>query len=394
MTDFGVIPEGFRAKTTRDALEEIESAQKSEISPTIDVSTESPDGQRNGIAARQHASTWEALQLVYDALDPDKAEDAQLVNVCKLSGTVPRGASASQVDCDCVLETGGILTPDVSYAAVTGKPDTLWTPVEPFTAPSAGVYSRRFRCTVLGPTPANAGTLTVIAAGTSGWNAVTNPLDAKQGRSADTNETLRARREEELAAAGSGSVPGIRADMLRLEDEDGVRVIESCRVFENETDDYNADGLPPHSVEVVLVDDPIQDNDFLAQAVWEAADGGITKYGNTSGTATDENGKTHAVRFSRPVDRNVWVTYDLETNKEYAGDAEFAAAVAQFLRTAIPPSTAVLRAVCEREAWAFPGIVNILSVKLGFASGPALSDDLAIAVRERAAFDSTRIART
>jgi hypothetical protein len=83
----------------------------------------------------------------------------------------------------------------------------------------------------------------------AGWNNITNPLDAKRGRAADTNETLRARREAELAAAGSGSVDGIRADLLRLEDEDGARVIDSCRVFDNDTDAFNADGLPPHSVE-------------------------------------------------------------------------------------------------------------------------------------------------
>jgi hypothetical protein len=61
MTDFGVVPEGFRLKVLRDVLDEIEGDQKAEISTTLDVTPESPDGQRNGISARQHASSWEVL---------------------------------------------------------------------------------------------------------------------------------------------------------------------------------------------------------------------------------------------------------------------------------------------------------------------------------------------
>jgi hypothetical protein len=394
MTDFGITPDGFRLKTLRDVLAEIGDDQKSEISPTIDLTPESPDGQRNGIAARQHASTWEALAMVEEALDPDKAEDARLVSLCKLTGTVPRGESASEVSCDCTLTSGTVLTPDVHYANVTGKPDILWTPTAPFTAPSTGTHAVRFRCTQLGPVAANAGTLNVISVGTSGWTVVTNTLDARRGRPADTNESLRERREQELAAAGSGSVAGIRADLLRHENTDGERVIADCFVFENVEDKVSVDGLPPHSVECVIVDDPTQANDVLAQAVWEAVDGGIATHGNTTATATDEGGKTHSVRFSRPVDRNVWLIYDLETNADYAGDSEFAVSVAQALRTVHRPGLSVLRAVCEREAWNTPGIINILSVKLGFAASPTGTADLPIAIRERPAFDSTRITRT
>lgn len=57
-------------------------------------------------------------------------------------------------------------------------------------------------------------------------------------------------------------------------------------------------------------------------------------------------------------------------------------------------AAAKFQAVCEREAWKVAGISNILGVQLGFSASPTADDDLPIAVRERAAFDSTRIART
>ena len=392
MTDFGVTPAGFKLKSLRDIQGEIEDDQHAEISPTLDVSSVSPDGQRNGISARQLASGWEVLGLVYDALDPDKAEDDQLVKICKLTGTVPQGATPTEVSASCSLNIGTTLTAGAQYAAVAGQPGRLFTPATTFTAPSTGTFTVTFRAVDTGPLVVNAGTLTVIITPLSGWNSITNPLDGKTGLTADSNERLRARREAELAAAGSGTVSGIRADVLRVKDTSGFEPIQSCRVYQNDTDVTDADGILPHSIEVILTDSPSAANDLIAQTIFESAGGGIRTMGNTSGTATDEQGTQYPIGFSRPVVRNVWLTYDLDTSAQYAGDAAFQSAVAEALRNAHASGDDVLRAVCERIGWV-TGVTNILSVKLGFSAAPTLSADLSIAVREIAAFDSTRIVR-
>lgn len=389
---FGVVPAGFRLKTLRDVQSEIEDDQHAEISPTLDVSSVSPDGQRNGITARQVAAGWEVLGLVYDALDPQKAEDDQLVKICKLTGTVPQGATPTEVSTNCVLDAGTTLTPNVQFAAVAGQPNHLFTPIDAFTAPSNGTHVVKFHAVDAGPLVVNASTLTVIVTPLAGWQSITNALDGKTGQSADDNERLRERREAELAAAGSGSVAGIRADVLRLRDADGHEPIQTCRVYQNDADVTDADGLLPHSIEVIVTDSPTASNALIAQSIFNSAGGGINTMGNTSGTATDEQGVDYAVRFSRPVERPIWLIYQLETGPQYGGDPAFCATVAEALRQAHASGDDVLRAVCERVGW-LPGVTNILSVKLGFAGPPTLSSDLAIAVREIAAFDSTRIAR-
>lgn len=391
MTDFGVVPEGFKLKVLRDIVGEIEDDQHGEISPNLDTSSVSPDGQRNGISGRQIAAGWEVLGMAYDALDPDKAEDTQLVNVCKLTGTVPQGATATEVACDCVLDAGQTLTPAVQYAAVLGRPDVLFTPIALFTAPSTGTFSVKFQAATTGPILVNAGTLTVITTPVGGWHSVNNPLDGKTGLTADDNDRLRARREAELAAAGSGTVNGIRSDVLHMTDDDGNEPIQSCSVFENEGDAIDSNGLLPHSVEVVLTDSPTTSNDLIAQAIFETASL-RARNGNTSGTASDEQGNTYTIRFSRPVDKPVWIIFALETNAQYGGDAAFAITVADALRNAHASGDDVFRWTCERLA-ALPGVVNVVSVLLGLAPSPIFSLDIPIGVRERATFDSTHITR-
>jgi hypothetical protein len=392
MTDFGVVPEGWRSKTLRDILSEIEADQKAEISTTIDVSPQSPDGQRNGITSRQLALVWEAVGLIYEALDPDKAEDDLLVSICKLTGTVPHGATQSEVTCTCLLDVGTTLDAGVALAAVAGKPENVFTPKMSFTAPSTGSHSVKFLSVNTGPVLANAGTLTVMQTSIPGWNGITNALDAKAGLAADTNETLRSRREAELAKAGSASVKGVRADILAIE-VDGVRQVQSCNVLENVTEITDpVTGLLPHTIEAIVFDVPQLDNDLIAQTIFESAAGGIRKAGNLTGTATDEQGKTYSIAFSRPAEVAIWLEYDLDTSSSYAGDAAFKAAIVAALNSRHGMGDDVLWWVCMLAS-AFPGVTNVVSLKLGTAPSPTLSADIPISDRQLARFDTTRITR-
>lgn len=396
MTDFGVTPDGFVAPTLRELVQEIADDQHAEIDPNLDTSTTSPDGQRNAITSRQLVLAWEAEADIYEALDPDKAEDDQMVNVCKLTGTVPRAAGYSLVKCDVTADMGTVLTPGVALAAVEGKPDVLFTPAAEFTAPSTGTHTGvKWKAVTAGPVQAFAGTLTVINTAIPGWNAITNPLDATEGSAADTTETLRVRREAELARAGSSTVRAIEADLLELADEDGNKNIQTCQVLENVTDFLDANGLLPHSIEPIIYDSPAFDNDLIAQAIFDQVEvAGIRTLGNQSGTAVDEQGTEYTIAFSRPSEQAVYLIYDLTTNSQYPGDTVFKETVASALRALHAPGISVLRAIAEREAWKVSGITNVVSVKLGFAPAPTLSADLAITPRQVATFDTTRISRT
>jgi hypothetical protein len=388
---FGITPTGFVLKTLQDILTDLNTSMLSEISEGLDVSPMAPDGQRNAIYARQEAALWEIINTLYDALDPEKAEDNLLISLCKLTGTVPQGATSTIVACDCALTIGTVLASDGTVAAsVVGKPDVLFFPLEDFTAPSTATHSVKFRAEVPGPTQVNAGTLTTIATPVTGWTSVNNPLDGRLGLPVDTNETLRLRRAQEVAAPGSASVPGIRADLLQAEDSDGNLLLTSCSVNENDTDAVDVNGLPPHSVECVIVAPVSTTPDQIAQAIFETKGGGPASYGNTSGTATDEQGHTYTVKYSTPVDRPVWLIFDLDTNSDYAGDALFAAAVAETLTAQVNPGENVLTWACQQAANQ-PGVTNLLSVKLGFAPAPTLSADLSVTVREWATFDSSRV---
>ncbi len=394
MTDFGITPEGFRLKTQQDILDEIETDERAEIDPAIDTSPVSPEGQLNGVFSRQAALGWEELQRANDGLDPDKAEDDQLISLCKLTGTTPRGASFSEDDCTVNVDAGFMFISGTHFASVVGKPDVLFTPKVSDTVPRVGgAQTVRFRAQTAGPVIANAGTLTVIASPVVGWNTITNPLDATPGQAADDSDSLRARREQELAAAGSSTVQAIRADVLEIEDATGAKNVIACLPIENDTD-APVEGVPAHSVECIVYDSPTISNDLIAQALFEVKAAGIHYHGALTGTATDpDDGAQYTIKFSRPTSKNVYVTFDLTTGPGYIGDAAFKSAVVTALREAHSIGADVLHWTCQRVA-NLTGVLNVVSAKLGFSPSPTLSADLTITPREIAAFDTTRIVIT
>lgn len=389
---FGIVPEGFLLPTLRDILTDVETDEFAEVSPELDVSPASPDGQRNAIYSRQDALVWEFLATIYEMLDPDKAEDALLISLCKLSGTTPSPGTYTAVKVLVTAPAGTVFTPDVQLASILGKPDVQFTPATPITLTSDnnGGDPLTFRSLVLGPVPCLSGTLTVIAAGTDGWSDVTNPNDALQGDPADTEAKLRLRRLSELAAAGSASIPGLTADLEKAQNLAGDKLCSFVRVYENTGDRTDTDGRPGKSIEVLLVPSLTNVSGEIAQAIWKYAGGGPTKFGTDSESFTDETGATRIVSFSVAQENNVYLKYNVTTGDQYPGDASFQQTVVSFMNALMIPGRGSVAWDIERAAASIAGINNLAAFQ-GFASGPTTDTIVNTNPRARLVYDTTRV---
>lgn len=386
---YGVTADGFSRPSVQELLALVEADERATISQSLDVSSDSVIGQINGIFCQQLGIAWEALEEAYHAFDPDRAEDDAMVSLAKITGTNKRGASKSTVPTAVTLAIGTTLQAGIHFAHVEDKEDVRFTPEADFTAPGPAdpaVYIVPFEAEITGPVQAPSGTLTVIATPVVGWSAITNNEDATPGRNSDSTEDLRVRREQALARAGSSTAAAIRADVLAVED------VTSVQVFENYTDVTDADGLPPHSFEVVLWDDANADDNAVAQAIWGSKAGGIRPYGQTGdqGTATDANGDPHTVPFSRAAEVAMYVEFDLEKRAGYVGDSAFKLAVAQALNAEFGTGDDVgfydvLDATHALGA-------KISAVRFGTSASPTTNTDTVINTRQIARFDSGRIA--
>lgn len=394
----GVLPEGFVIKTLAEVRADIVArlVESPDVGPSQDYSDTDPLGQVISSLASEIAEVWELGYAVHTSGDPEGALDVALDQLLALSGSERIDARASTVTCTLNLDAG-TLVPAGSLISVDGRPDiqfALDVDVEN-TGGTTEDFDGEFTCTVEGPIGANAGTLTVIDSAVSGWNSVTNPADAIRGRNAASNVEFRQRWADERARSGSTTVGAIRAALLDTETTPEFETIEKVLVLQNKTTAYDANGLPPKSVEAIVDDGaiPSVDDDLIAQVLWDRGSaGGIDTHGTESGTATDSEGFPQTMRFSRVTRREIYIEIEVETSPAFPTDGvtKLKTKLAE-VGNLYDVSEDVIAQFIKLQAFSIAGVVDVPAFAIGFAVDPVDEDNLSIGYRERAVFDTTRI---
>lgn len=379
---YGLHSTGFTAPTAAAIEESIVTDQRALIGADVETGAEAIIGQLNGIMSERLRQAWEGIAAVYASMDPDQASGAALDARSRLTGATRRAATYGTVTLSLTLNAG--VTVGVGrQAQVPGSTTSVWTLIEAATndGGSPATVTVRARCATAGRIVANSGTITGIATPVSGWTAVTNAADASAGKDAESDAEFRVRRETELQAAGTSPVDAIRSVVSAVDD------VVKVTVDENVTDATGPTGIPPHSVEVVVQGGADAD---IAAAILGARAGGVGTYGTTTTTALDAGGVTRTVRFTRPSDRNVYITVDVRRGALYAGDtavrdAVLAVGAAQLMGAALQLSDIIV------AVRALAGVTNC-RVLIGGTIISRVAADFAVGAREIAKMDSSRIA--
>lgn len=379
----GVTAAGFESKSVEEIAAEIRGAVSGGISTQLDLSSTSPFGQLIDAVATQIAQTWEAAQANYTAKDIEQAADDSLNALAKLHGTSRRAATPSTVLLTLNLSVG-FYTAGTLAVNVAGDPTIRFTSDADINVLSPSVLvGVPFTCDTLGPLHAGAGTLTEISDPVVGFNSATNPLDATLGSDIETDAALRSRLKDELARKGSATVDAIRADVLAVSD--------FVRVYENEGDGVDANGLPGHSFEVLVLGGTDAD---IADAIFNTKPAGIQAYGSTVVTVTDSQGSGHAIGFTRPDDVEMYVDVTLSyLAGRYLGSDALKAVLVDWADANLAPGTDVLVNRLVQVVMDELGVVDC-TIKLDDAPLPSASVNFPIGVREIARFDVSRITVT
>lgn len=181
-----------------------------------------------------------------------------------------------------------------------------------------------------GAIPGDAFTITTIGTPISGWEGVANLDTVTPGALEDTDAQYRARHLATLGKNGAGTILSLLGQLRDIRLNPGV---ESVEVYNNFTSVMDANGLPPHSFEVVIKGG---DADTIAKIVWEDHQLGIESFGFVTKFIQDPRAAgTHRIRFSRVVERHVWADVDIVAGEGFPPDeiSDIEAAVSNDLVT-------------------------------------------------------------
>jgi hypothetical protein len=435
---YGLTADGFIPKTLEIILAEV----KADIVEDTGVAEqylgdEETLGQVLGIVCERIAEVWEVAEDVNSGSDPDAATGVAQEQLCALTGTLKRAATRSTVTLTLtgtpateVLEgsqaTGSTATfettEDVTLATLTawamatayvvgdrvtnasrayqcitagtsagaGGPTTTDEDITDNTAhwiylgEGAGAADGAARATETGPLVAVAGDVDTIETPVSGWSSVINLLDADEGQNVETDEELRIRREDELGGDGLAVPDAIREVVLEVTD------VTRCTVFYNDTDATDGDGVPAHSVEVLVVGGT---DAAVAAGVFAAVGGGIRTHGTESATVTDSEGTEHTIAFSRLEEVEIYVETTLVKNPltyPTDGDAQVKLAIVAWGDARDGGHNAYASAI-GAQAFEVTGVLDVTETLIDDAPAPAASTTVAISTRQVAVYDTSRI---
>ncbi len=281
---WGLTSAGFRRPTYNELLDALEHKARELFGATANLTVRSPLGLFLRIFAWILNILFSVLEDVYNSRFVDTAVGTSLLNLGRAIGL--RVLSAQKAS-GYIMVTGppGVIVP-AGWLVETAAGIQFFA-VSDTEIGAEGTVMVPFRCTSTGPDGnVAADTITTITnpGSVAGITAVTNPAAFTGGRERETDEEFR----------------------------------EEAKVFENDTDDVDDYGLPPHSIEAVVYGGLDSD---IAQIIYKELGAGIQTTGQKVIEVITASGATKAIHFNRPHPVPVYVkVVGLSTSGDFPHD--------------------------------------------------------------------------
>ncbi len=306
----GISSTGFKRKRLDEIKADLESLFKSVYGNNLNISPESPDGQIIGLLSGSFSDLWEIAEGAYNAFNPSAATDTTLSNLVQING-ITRNEASNSIAILTFTGTDGTLIPEGTLVSHISSQEQFSTEADvTITGGTATVTAASINTGII---EASAGTLTEIETPITGLNSVTNNDDANVGSERETDAELRARRLRSLAISAQSTVDSLYAVVSNLD------FVTQVTVLENDTDVVDSNGLPPHSVQIIVVGGLDED---IGNAIWLNKPAGITSFGDESVVISDSQGLSHTINFSRPDTVDIYVSIELTKFSNYPANGD------------------------------------------------------------------------
>lgn len=385
--EWGVTERGFRRPTYVELLNAIEYKARELFGQRAVLTVRSPLGIFLRIFAWMLNILFALMEDVYNSRFVDTAVGTSLYNLGRAIGLslLPAQKASGYVTFSGAVGTAipsGFLVKTVAgyqYAVlVAGRIGADGTVILPVQAVGTGADYN-----------ADAGTVKEIVNPLDGVSSCVNASAMTGGRWRESDEEFRDRYYKSVDFAG-----GVNADAIAGEILQNVEGVYSAICYENDTDEVDALGLPPHSFEVVAYGGLDEE---VAKAIFRRKAGGIQTYGGKTIPVVALNGQSYDIHFSRPATVPIYIkVYDLETDTNFPWDGEsrIKAALISFIggdvQGGLPIGTDVLYMALPGAILSVPGVVDF-SLSIGTSASSLAVKNIAIGTREKAVTSTSSI---
>lgn len=299
---------GLQTATRSELVTNFTTAMQLIYGSTIDLSSTSPDGQMMNIFIQAVLDLEDLLVQIYNMFDPDNAIGAVLDQRVAING-IQRQAGTFTVT-NVTITVSGALTPNLYGLDQTAQPvftvadnaGNQWELQTTQLGLSAGAHVFAFQAANPGAVQTTPGTITVPVTIVLGISAINNPTTyTTLGINEESDAALKVRRQKSVSLASQGYYAGLLA---ALENINGVT---SAFIYENTTGATNSDGVPGHSIWVIVAGTGAAVD--IANAIYTKRNAGCGMFGATSYVITQIDGSSFIVYWDTVSAENLFISF-------------------------------------------------------------------------------------
>lgn len=275
---------GISAPTYAEILDFLQVGYRGIYGADVYLGNDSQDGQFLGIIASAINDANSAAIAVYNAFSPATAQGTGLSSVVKTNGVTRAVATNSTADLVIVGVAGSAIINGVVMDAARVR----WALPATVNIPGSGTVTVTATCQTAGAVAAPANSITQIITPQLGWQTANNPAAAVLGAPVEQDAALRQRQAVSVMPAGSTRLTATVGAVSALA---GVTRYWG---YENPTGSTDANGLPQHSISVIVEGGSTTD---IAQAIANYKTEGCNTYGSTSVSVPDVYGVPITINY-------------------------------------------------------------------------------------------------
>lgn len=288
------------------------------------LEADSQDGEFLDILALAFYQTAALGASIYNSFSPSSAQGTGLARLVKINGMTKRSATYSTVDLTIVGQAGTVLGTVGNPAVAIDTLEQKWNIPVGTTIPGPGTITITATAQEQGAIEAAANTVNRIFTPTRGWQTVNNSTAASPGTAVETDAELRVRQAQSTANPSTTVFDGTVGAVQNLEG------VTRARGYENDTGSTDANGIPAHSISVVVEGGSAP---AIAETILLHKTPGCGTYGDTTETVTDPRGMPVNIKFERPTLVPITVQIIISVNAGYTSG--YATDIANALAAAI-----------------------------------------------------------
>lgn len=358
---------GISAPTFSEIQDWLKEQYRGIYGTDVYLESDSQDGQFIGILARCISDANAAAMLVYSSFSPATAKGDALSRNVKLNGIARAVATNSTATVILI----GVAGTTIANGIISDASGNRWMLPASVTISNTGSVSVTATAEFAGAVIAPAGSINKISTPTRGWQSVSNASAAITGAPVETNAQLRQRQALSVALPSRALIDGIVGAVKSL---DGV---SRCRGYENTTDEIDANGLPRHSIGLVVVGG---DSTEIAETIFHKKSPGCGIAGDIIVNITDDYGNPVISRYFSTDNKTAVVSITLQVMSSYSTEIgnKIKQSIADYINTQIDIGGRISMTKLYVAAGLYGAAdsvsYEVLSMTIDIGDGPTSSD--------------------